>query len=376
MLKTRKKCLILTAPIGAGHRQVAQSLALAAGLRFPELSVEVVDIFDLFPKRLVHLFLRIYELILIKNPAIYRSIYGLGNHSYGASLFSRGWNKLLASLWCNQYKSKLNADFIICTHASAAGLVSELKKKKLISAPVLGVITDFVVHRLWFYQNIDGYTVATTKMREQLQGWGYGGKIYECGIPLRSDFYQFNKNSVSNQKQQDRFTILLMGGGLGLLPMESIIEALLKVKLPIQIIAITGKNQALYDRLQYFYKDTHQVVIKGYCHDMVQNMMNADLLVTKCGGVSVMEAIQLHLPMIVYSPLPGQEEGNTAFLLEHHLAKVAYDISELADLVSLEVQGYYKKDIQDSVDSVDGFASGLHTVLKWLEQNLECIRIK
>lgn len=368
-MRTRKRCLILTAPIGAGHRQVAKSLALAAGLRFPELSVEVVDLFDLFPKRLVYLFLNTYEIILIKHPGIYRLVYGLGNRSQWASLFSKGWNKLLARLWRYQYRDKINSDLIICTHASAAGLISELKKTSFISAPTLGVITDFVVHRLWFYKNIDGYTVANSKMKEQLQIWGYNGEIYECGIPLRNDFYQCKRNVDSNEKLQKNFTVLLMGGGLGLLPMESIIAALLKNQLPIRIVAITGTNQVLYERLQALFKKFSQVTIKGYCHDMVQIMTDADLLVTKCGGLTVMEAIQLQLPMIIYSPLPGQEEGNTAFLMEHHLAKVAYEVSEMVDLVSLAVKGYYNKEYQVSVDS---FASGLDAVLKWLEQNLGC----
>ena len=43
---------------------------------------------------------------------------------------------------------------IVCTHATPAGLVAHLIRKNKLTIPVVAVVTDFVVHRLWIYPEI------------------------------------------------------------------------------------------------------------------------------------------------------------------------------------------------------------------------------
>ncbi|HYM92122.1 MAG TPA: glycosyltransferase, partial [bacterium] len=58
----------------------------------------------------------------------------------------------------------------------------------------------------------------------------------------------------------------------------------------------------------------------GYVDNVEELMAVSDLLITKAGGVTVSEALAMGLPMLIYRPIPGQEEGNTAYLLEHGTA--------------------------------------------------------
>jgi len=55
--------------------------------------------------------------------------------------------------------------------------------------------------------------------------------------------------------------------------------------------------------------------------------------VGKPGGVTLAETMALARPFIIYSPLPGQEARNTAFLCRHKLAEGAASAQELAPLV-------------------------------------------
>ena len=54
-------------------------------------------------------------------------------------------------------------------------------------------------------------------------------------------------------------------------------------------------------------------------------MACSDLAITKPGGLTVSECLAMGLPMILYQPIPGQEERNADYLLEQGVALKAFD---------------------------------------------------
>ena len=58
-------------------------------------------------------------------------------------------------------------------------------------------------------------------------------------------------------------------------------------------------------------------------------MTAADLVVTKPGGLSVSECLARGKPMLLVSPIPGQEERNADYLLESGAAVKAMDAPTL-----------------------------------------------
>ena len=58
-------------------------------------------------------------------------------------------------------------------------------------------------------------------------------------------------------------------------------------------------------------------------------MSAADLVVTKPGGLSVSECLAKRKPMLLVSPIPGQEERNADYLLEAGAAVKAIDAATL-----------------------------------------------
>jgi 1,2-diacylglycerol 3-beta-galactosyltransferase len=45
-------------------------------------------------------------------------------------------------------------------------------------------------------------------------------------------------------------------------------------------------------------------------------MRAADFIITKAGPGTIAEALNAHLPIILYSKLPGQEDGNVTFVVD------------------------------------------------------------
>jgi processive 1,2-diacylglycerol beta-glucosyltransferase len=58
-------------------------------------------------------------------------------------------------------------------------------------------------------------------------------------------------------------------------------------------------------------------------------MDNADLVITKSGGLTVSESLAKSLPMVIFDPVPGQEGRNAAYLMEHGAACAAYGYAQL-----------------------------------------------
>jgi processive 1,2-diacylglycerol beta-glucosyltransferase len=61
-----------------------------------------------------------------------------------------------------------------------------------------------------------------------------------------------------------------------------------------------------------------------------QLMACADLAITKPGGLTTSECLAMGVPMIIHSPIPGQEERNADYLLEQGAALKAIDLTALA----------------------------------------------
>jgi processive 1,2-diacylglycerol beta-glucosyltransferase len=76
----------------------------------------------------------------------------------------------------------------------------------------------------------------------------------------------------------------------------------------------------------------------GYTARMADLMKISDLFIGKPGGLTTAEALACGLPMVIVSPIPGQEERNSDHLLEdgvavkcNELTTIPYKIDTLLD---------------------------------------------
>lgn len=63
----------------------------------------------------------------------------------------------------------------------------------------------------------------------------------------------------------------------------------------------------------------------GFTDNISEWMEASDLLVTKAGPGTIAEAFVKSLPMIIYTYLPGQEEGNMQFVVDNDLGIYSTD---------------------------------------------------
>ncbi|MBV9148536.1 MAG: hypothetical protein JO024_01620, partial [Candidatus Eremiobacteraeota bacterium] len=186
-------------------------------------------------------------------PQMYRFLYSRAEKATQIGPF-RAWVHQFTAANLRTLIERSKPDVVICTHAFPCGVMSEYKKQFSDAPPVVGVVTDFVVHSFWIHRNIDAYAVATPEMRNTLAARGIPKeRVIVAGIPVVSGFAEPPSDRNALRKQlglpPDRCAVLMMSGGLGIGPLEMMMRSLGEVRVPLAAIAIVGRNARLRRRV-------------------------------------------------------------------------------------------------------------------------------
>jgi 1,2-diacylglycerol 3-beta-galactosyltransferase len=211
------------------------------------------------------------------------------------------------------------ADLILSVHPAFNGpLIRALGGQR---PPYMVVVTDLVTtHALWFNNRVDLCLVPTEAARQRALENGLNpDQVRVVGLPVARRFCQPAGDPIELRSElgwpQDRPMVLVMGGGEGMGPFYKTARALAELPGRFGLALVAGRNQALKRRLQAA-EWRVPTFVYGFEHRMPNLMRAATLLVTKAGPGTVTEALNAGLPMVLYSHLPGQEDGNVTFVQE------------------------------------------------------------
>ena len=272
-------------------------------------------------------------------PQMYRFLYTRAERATEVGPF-RTWIHQFTATNLRSLIERTKPDVVVCTHAFPCGVMAEYKKQFSDSPPVIGVVTDFVVHSFWIHRNIDGYAVATEEMRAALIARGIKSeRIIVSGIPVNANFVVPPQDRQTSRDQlgipRDRFALLLMGGGLGIGPLEMMLRALNTVEEPLSATVIVGRNTRLQQRIMEAAQHLqYPVRVLKFVDNVYDYMHASDVLLTKPGGLTSAEALVAGIPMMLVKPLPGQEERNTRYLVERKAALRAKNERDLVRKVT------------------------------------------
>ena len=257
-------------------------------------------------------------------PQLYRFIYERAERASSAGAF-RTWVSQFTAQNLRALIAEIEPSCVVCTHAFPCGVMSQYKKQVDSALPVVGIVTDFVVHPFWIYRNVDAYSVATHEMRSTLIARGVPReRIAVTGIPVDPRFALMTSQAQARRELRlppGRKVVLVMGGGLGIGPIETMLEALARVEEPVSAVVLAGRNPRRERKLvEWAAKLPYPVDVRGFEQNVYDYMHAADVLLTKPGGLTISEALVARLPMVLVKPLPGQEERNTRYLFERGAA--------------------------------------------------------
>ncbi len=318
-LRTRRErpVIVLTVPFGAAHARTAAALEAAWREKPRPAPLWIVPLEDYLPRLVVGSLLHGYLFTIRRAPWAFRFAYAKGRNR----TLSRRALELAVRL-CASGGRRLRAvvgqppGIWVSTHP----LTSVLAQATRGDASLTVVVTDHHLHPFWCMPHVDRYFVGRPDMRRALLAYGVPEEAIEVsGIPIDAAFrVRIGREEAERSLglPQAPFRVLVMGGGLGIGPLEGITERLRRVRLPMHIVVVAGRNRRLQRRLA----SRNGVSVYGFTPSVPALMAASDLCVTKPGGLTIAEAAAMGLPSLIVDPLPGHEEANTETLVREGAA--------------------------------------------------------
>lgn len=304
--------LILTGRFGMGHYAVAQTLVQEVEHAFPSARIVTQDIFEYVLADGADRMYNAYTLLVNRGRALYNLFYRSTQRS------THSGDPLLVRLCLGRMDDlvqTLEPDVILSTLPFCSQLMSMYKRKTGSRIPLLTCVTDVTTHADWVSPGTDVYFVATEETREGLIRLGVPrSSLYVTGIPVQEAFHK-----LIRRPREDERELLLMGGGLGLLPKEKTFYRELDALNGVHTTVLTGRNANLFDKL---YGQYEHIDVVGYTHKVPEYMAKADLVVTKPGGITLFETIHAELPILAFTPALEQERQNASFIQNRQLGEV------------------------------------------------------
>lgn len=211
-------------------------------------------------------------------------------------------------------------DLIVSVHGLFVGSVVNLIRKAGLNIPVAVIIADLVtLSRMWADERVDLTLSPTDEASALLQSWGVPkDKILVTGFPVRERFYRAECEPGAEAAAAREPSVLLINGCEKPETVIQITDNVLANTIASMTI-IAGRDEKLRRRLEKEYARNPRIATLGYCQNIEEHMRSHDILVCRGSPNILMEAVNSHIPVIMFGALPGQEKDNPVFIERNKL---------------------------------------------------------
>ncbi len=235
---------------------------------------------------------------------------------------------------------------VVSVHPLLNRMIGNARRTYRLNFRMVSVVTDLVsLHAAWADPGMELTMVPTEEAYQRMLALGVPAeKLRKTGFPVHPKFIALNMSATAMRAQLGLpvapITILLTAGGVGSGNLRGMVIELAKAYPEQQLLVVCGKNTALRDELSGMSLGP-LVRVYGFVDNMEQLMAAADIIVTKAGPGTLMEALVMRRPVIVTQAVGLQEQGNIDFVLNHELGAFCPTpdriVSAVADLTQPEV---------------------------------------
>jgi processive 1,2-diacylglycerol beta-glucosyltransferase len=336
------RVLILSASAGSGHVTAAKALEKVFAQSADVEEVVHKDALEFTNQAFRDFYSELYLTLVKRNPHLVGWWYDESDEPWRTDQVRSMMDRI--SL---QPLSKFIMEYlphrVVCTHYLPAGLVAYLMEKQQLDTHLSIVTTDYDFHAQWLSKLFNRYFVALDQTRAHLVALGIPkDRVIVSGIPVDPAFGEPIDRAAALAKYRldaDRPILVLSAGAIGGGPVRALVEQLMLLRHDAQCIVICGRNAELRREIEALtVSQAEKFRILGFAADMPCLMQIATLFIGKPGGLAASEAMAAGVPMVINSPIPGQEERNSDHLLENgaaiktnDLTTVAYKIDRLLD---------------------------------------------
>lgn len=220
-----------------------------------------------------------------------------------------------------RHMEELKPDLVLSTHWSTAYYAEQIADKPIN----VSYVPDVQIIPLCRYPNdmtlvstSRGYNDALRKHKKRFNKDNL--RIVPFAIRKQAFAVDLDKKAARRALglDENKLTIVLFEGGYGLGRMKQIVELIAKTDMKINVVAICGKNEKLYEQLKTVKAESENVtlVVEGFCEKTLEYLAAADVWLGKSGASSIAEATFFGCAAIVTKYATTMERDNAEYYLK------------------------------------------------------------
>ena len=316
----RLPLLFLIADTGGGHRSAARAVAQALERGYPGRFAPVLcdPLGGPGSARLLRWVAGLYGPVIRRTPWLWGAAYHLCDSRPAAALLARTLLRLAHGPAADAARARRPAG-IVSFHPLTGTAAVAARDRGAAGAPVVTVVTDLArMHAAWCHARADLLVAPPTALRHRRRQVPAAGLAVTTGLPVTRDYWggpvRHRERMVLRRAlglSEDRFLVLLAGGGEGSGGLARRATAILRRYPDVEVVALCGRNQRLKRRLDRLAaRSGGRLTVTGFTRHLADWLRSCDLVVTKAGPGTIAEATCCGAPLLLTSHLPGQEAGN------------------------------------------------------------------
>lgn len=327
----RKRILLLTTSVGAGHNSVARAIHEAL-MATGAVDVTVVDSMKVVPAWFRTAYAGGFMLAMSRLPRVYGLLYVLANRPQTPA---RGlWERVRLRL--ERYALRPlrplllseHFDLIVHTHYLVPPAIGWLRHRGLIDTPQFVTVTDIETHRLWFCPDVDHWFLPTVYTAQAFRRWGVSeAQMTVSGIALHPKWTApvDRARVCADWDLPSDSPIVLLSGGTEFVcgPVVRLAHGICRACPRATVVVLAGRSKKLLAELAARPEPSGRVRAIPFTDRGHELAEVSSLMVTKPGGVTTAECLARGTPMVLADPIPGHEGGNAQYLACNEAAVIA-----------------------------------------------------
>jgi 1,2-diacylglycerol 3-beta-galactosyltransferase len=228
---------------------------------------------------------------------------------------------------------------VVSVHPLTNRFIANTRRVYRLSFHFATVVTDLVsIHASWADPEAELCVVPTEEAYEKMLKIGLPEhKLVRTGFPVHPKFISYTRTRKEARTNlgldTDRFTVLVTSGGVDSDQTRELLQRLAGDYPEQQFLVVAGKNAELKAELEKLSLGPH-MHIYGFVNNMEELMGASDLVITKAGPGTLMEALVIGRPVIVTEAIGMQERGNIDFVLNHELGMFCPTVDRIVPAVA------------------------------------------
>lgn len=318
---------ILYASVGTGHRTAAMALEKWFQQEIPDPQVLCLDTLSFSLPIVRGVYTRSYLEMVRHMPHLWGYFYETTDDPETRNGVIATLGELTEKLNILKLKKTLlsfSPDAIVFTHFFGAAAIAESFAPDI---PVCYVNTDFLSHVFHRNPAFSAWFVSSEETLNQYLADGLSlERVFLTGIPVDPAYASPPGREEARERlglDMDERIALVMGGGIGVGPIEEVVLSLHEGGFATEVIC--GINEKVRGVLLERFADRPGVRVHGFVDNMPCRYASADIIFMKPGGLSTSEALCSGTPIVVTDPIPGQEQRNSDYLLDRGAARALFD---------------------------------------------------